>query len=273
MLELVVLLLIGLIAGTMGSLVGLGGGFIIVPGLLMMGAYFSNYTSLTPQEAVGTSLTLIVLTALSSTLSYVKQKKVDVVSGTLFFAACGPGAVLGVYIASLFEAEQFSLAFAIFMVFNMCIFFFRKKWQPSQHVAWSINRSYTDREGNIHFYGYSKKVALPFCFIVGVISGTFGVGGGILLVPMMLIIFRFPTQVATSTSMYVILFSSLLGSLINIYQGHILWEAVLFIAPGAWFGGRLGAWLSKYLSDRMIYNLFVALVVLIVVRMVYNGLL
>lgn len=64
------LLFIGLIAGTVGSLVGLGGGIIIVP--LLIGLH-----SLSPQLAVGTSMVTVVFTGLSSTLTYMKHKRVD----------------------------------------------------------------------------------------------------------------------------------------------------------------------------------------------------
>ena len=72
------LLFIGLIAGTVGDLVGLGGGIIIVP--LLIGLH-----SLSPQLAVGTSMVTVVFTGLSSTLTYMKHKRVDYKSGLILF--------------------------------------------------------------------------------------------------------------------------------------------------------------------------------------------
>ena len=77
-LEYIMLLFIGLIAGTVGSLVGLGGGIIIVP--LLIGLH-----SLSPQLAVGTSMVTVVFTGLSSTLTYMKHKRVDYKSGLILF--------------------------------------------------------------------------------------------------------------------------------------------------------------------------------------------
>lgn len=77
------LLFIGLIAGTVGSLVGLGGGIIIVP--LLIGLH-----SLSPQLAVGTSMVTVVFTGLSSTLTYMKHKRVDYKSGLILFIGSGP---------------------------------------------------------------------------------------------------------------------------------------------------------------------------------------
>src|SRR5690606_26354620 len=81
--EWILFVLIGLLAGTFGSLAGLGGGVIAVPSLLLMAALFPEYRHLTPQVVVGTSLVMIVLTALSSTLTYARQRRVDYRSGLL----------------------------------------------------------------------------------------------------------------------------------------------------------------------------------------------
>ena len=82
--EYILLLILGLLAGTIGSLVGLGGGIIIVPALLFLGFQPHLLDEVTPQMAAGTSLLVIIFTGLSSTIAYYKQKKVDYKSRTYF---------------------------------------------------------------------------------------------------------------------------------------------------------------------------------------------
>ncbi|KPD00540.1 Sulfite exporter TauE/SafE [Geobacillus sp. BCO2] len=109
------LVLIGFIAGTVGSLAGLGGGVIIVPSLLFFGA-LGWLSAVTPQVAVGTSLVVIIFNGLSSTLSYMKDKMVDYQSGLLFCLGSVPGAVIGAWVNNTLSAAHFSLYFGLFLI-------------------------------------------------------------------------------------------------------------------------------------------------------------
>lgn len=90
--EYLILLILGFIAGTIGSLVGLGGGIVIVPSLLFLAGLPTLFDHVTPQMAVGTSLVVIIFTGLSSTIAYMKYKTVDYKSGLIFSSARGRAA-------------------------------------------------------------------------------------------------------------------------------------------------------------------------------------
>lgn len=267
----ILFVLIGLFAGTFGSLAGLGGGVITVPSLLLIAALFPEYRHLTPQVVVGTSLIMIVLTALSSTLTYTRQRRVDYRSGLLFFAASGPGAIAGAYLNRFFEPESFYVAFGIFMIITSIVLTVggNGKGRP---VNWRVTREFTDPDGTVHRYGYNRPTALAVAFIVGLVSSLFGIGGGALMVPVMVFLFRFPPHVATATSMFMIFLSSIIGSLGHVIQGNVDWEAALFIAPGAWFGGRLGARISNRLTTRGLLIALRLALLLVAVRMIWEGL-
>ena len=110
-LEVALLLIVGLIAGTLGSLVGLGGGIVIVPTLLFLGSGTSLLSEISPQVATGTSLLVIIFTGLSSTIAYYKQKKVDYKSGLFFFIGSGPGGILGAWVNKHLDVNSFSIWF------------------------------------------------------------------------------------------------------------------------------------------------------------------
>lgn len=80
-------LIIGLFAGVVGSIAGLGGGMFFVPALLYLGNVYAP-GSVSPQMAAGTSLIVIGVTALSSSVSYIKQKRADIQTALLFFGQC-----------------------------------------------------------------------------------------------------------------------------------------------------------------------------------------
>jgi len=265
------LLLIGLVAGTVGSLVGLGGGIIIVPSLLVLGLYFPQLSSITAPVAVGTSLVLIVLTALSSTLSYTKQKRVDFSSGWLFFLASGPGSMLGAYLTQYFKSQGFLVAFGCLMIFVSWILRVKDRARVRE-IRWDVKRVFRDAEGNVYEYGIHRWTAFTISFFIGMLAGLFGIGGGSLMVPMMMLLFRFPPHVATATSMFVIFLSSITASLAHFAQGNIDWFAVIFLAPGAWIGGRLGAYISSKLSGRTLVQVLRIALIVMAIRMILNGL-
>lgn len=95
--EYIVLIILGLIAGTIGSLVGLGGGIIIVPALLFLGST-PFLGEVTAQIAAGTSLLVIIFTGLSSTITYYKQKRVNYKIGLILFIGGGPAGILGAWV-------------------------------------------------------------------------------------------------------------------------------------------------------------------------------
>lgn len=267
-----ILLLIGLVAGTIGSLAGLGGGVIIVPALLFLASINPQFSMITPPIAVGTSMVLIILTALSSTLSYTKQKRVDFRSGIVFFLGCGPGAMVGAYLTRFFEETD--LFFALFGFLLILISFMltvKEKGKP-KIMKWDVLRSFQEPNGVTYEYGYHRLTALILSFLVGILSGLFGVGGGSMMVPMMILLFRFPPHVATATSMFTIFLTAITGSFTHLIQGNIHWIAALFLAPGAWLGGRFGAWISLKMNGKTLVIVFRVFLLIIAVRMVLNGL-
>jgi uncharacterized membrane protein YfcA len=269
--EWLILLVIGWVAGTVGSLVGLGGGIVIVPSLAVLGRYYPEFRGITPPVAVGTSLLLIVLTALASTLSYARQRRVDFGSGWIFFLGCGPGAVIGAYLTRFFHSDAFFAAFGVVMIFVSFMLRIKEKGKP-RRIRWDLRRTFLGPEGESYEYGLHRLTAWIISFFVGIISGLFGIGGGSLLVPMMILLFGFPPHVATATSMWVIFLTSCAASVTHFIEGNIYWYAAAFLAPGAWLGGRLGAWVSSRLSSRALLTLLRAALVVVAMRMITSGL-
>lgn len=270
-LTLIWLFIVGLFGGTIGSLLGLGGGIIIIPALLLFSEHIPQFAGIQPAEAIGTSLILVILTALSSTMSYAKKKRIDYHSGWYYFISCGPAAMIGAYIARFFDPDSFFIAFGILMV-AVSILLFVKNRLPRSTIPHDVQRVLTDDTGQTYRFGYHRGTALSLSFVIGLTSGLFGIGGGALLVPLMIILFRYPTHIATATSMFTILLTSISGSLIHFVQGNINWHAVLFLAPGVWLGGKFGVWISNRLTSKGLLNVLRFAFLIIAVRMVAKGL-
>jgi uncharacterized membrane protein YfcA len=247
----------------------LGGGIVIVPSLVLLGPSLFGET-ISSQHAVGTSLAVLIFTAATATWTYRKQGKVDFRSGWLIFATSGPAAMAGALITNEIPQGPFQLSFGFFMLLMFGLMVARERMKPLQ-IRWRIRRSFTDGKGERYEYGYNLTAALLIGAGVGVSSGLFGIGGGSLFVPVMVILFRFPPHVATATSMFVICLSSLLGSGVHLWHGNIDWPLFLALAPGAIVGGRIGAVIASRLTGKQLMWLLRATLLLVAIYLIVKG--
>ncbi|MBM7570122.1 sulfite exporter TauE/SafE family protein [Aquibacillus albus] len=265
----IILIFVGFLGGTVGSLAGLGGGIIIVPSLIFLGGT-SLLPELAPQIVVGISIVLLTVTGLSSTIAYIKQKKVDYRSGFIFFIGSGPGAVLGAILNKNIEMELFSIFFGVLMIVISLTMFVTKYLKPLEPKK-GVKRSYLDEAGREYVYQFNPILAVVICFFIGMLSGLFGIGGGSLMVPAMLLLFRFPVPVAVATSMFMIFLSSITGALSHIQLGNVDWLYTLALVPGAWFGGKFGSYLNSKLNDNVIVLIFRFFLIIVGIRLILSS--
>jgi len=266
---IVMLVILGLIAAVFGSIVGLGGGIIIVPSLILFGPMLTG-EPIGHGTAVGTSLAALIFTALASTLSYMKDRRVDFRIAWLLFITSGPAAMLGSALTGKLAGGPFQIAFGVFMLLMAALLILRDRLKPSSR-QWPIRRVWTDAAGREHEYGFAYLPGLIVGFLVGLVSGLFGIGGGSLFVPVMVILFRFPPHVATATSMFVIFLSALLGSGVKASLGEIDWLLAAALVPGAWIGGRIGAWIARRMSGQGLLWLLRVTLFVLAIRMMWDG--
>ncbi|WP_088006522.1 sulfite exporter TauE/SafE family protein [Indiicoccus explosivorum] len=260
------LALIGLLSGIVGALIGLGGGVILVPSLL---AFFPE---LSPQRVVGLSVIAMIFTGLSSVLSYIKVKTVDYRSGFIFFAGSAPGTVLGAFVNKSLELPAFNLYFGILLVVLSALLLLRGRLQP---VGWFVRRgqkrSFTDPQGKTYTYGYPVWFALLLTFGIGFASGLFGIGGGSILVPAMILLFLFPPHVAVGTSMLMVFLSAIVNSITHISLGNVPWLYAAAAVPGAYAGAKIGASLNKRLNSDVLVTILRIVLLILGIRSIFEG--
>ncbi|MCL6572952.1 MAG: sulfite exporter TauE/SafE family protein [Bacillus sp. (in: Bacteria)] len=270
--EWIILVFIGLIASSLGSLIGLGGGIIIVPALLFLGT-LPAFGHLPPQVAVGTSLFTMIFTGLSSTLAYMKYKTIDYKSGLIFLIGSGPGSMLGAYVTEGLNMHSFNLFFGIFIIFISLVLLIKDKLKPVPYQKKKgLTRTFRDNTGKTFEYGFNPIIGILISFAVGFLSGVFGVGGGSLMVPTMILIFFFPPHVAVATSMFMILPTSILSSVTHISLGNVNWFYALALVPGAWIGAKVGVFFNSKLKSKTIVLILRIILVLVGIRSIYQGL-
>ena len=271
--EFVLLAIAGLFSGVLGALIGLGGGVILVPAMLFLGTTVAFFPNLSPQQIVGLSVIMMIFTGLSSTLSYMKVKTVDYRSALIFFAGSAPGTVVGAFVNKGLDLPSFNLYFGILLVFLALLLLVRDKLKA---VSWFVDNgkknTFTDSMNKEYVYGYPIWFALLLTFGVGFASGLFGIGGGSIMVPAMILLFLFPPHVAVGTSMLMVFLSSIIGSITHISLGNVPWIYTIAVVPAAYIGAKIGASLNKKMkSETLVVILRIALLIL-GLRSIYEGL-
>ncbi len=220
------------IASVCGSMVGLGGGFILVPLLRL-------YFGLGPAEAAGTSLVLVTANSAAGAFTYFLQKRVHIKIGLLFAAGGLPGSIIGALVTKHISARAFDWAFGLFLVVvaaDMIVNARKRVGGRIEHDAVSGK-------------AMSYRTAVGTGFIVGLISSLFGIGGGIIVVPSLLYFSSLPAHAISATSHFTIVLTSPLGLAVHGAQHDIRLPDVIPLVAGGLCGGPLGARLSLYLKS------------------------
>jgi hypothetical protein len=242
----IALIIIGLFVGIIGTLIGAGGGFLVVPILIL-------FYGFTPQHAIGTSTAVVFLNALSGTFSYMVQRKVDYELGVKFSVIAAPCVIVGALIAQKFTPGVFAFLFSIILI-SLCYFLvFVKDFRlitsaanPKKDV-----RVLVDSEGRTYTYYPDLSIGFATSSIIGLISGLFGIGGGLVHVPLMHFI-GIPIHIATATSHFIITITSIFGILTFIALGTIDIDYSIFIGVGSILGAYLGANIATITSPEII---------------------
>src|SRR5699024_9421531 len=159
-----------------------------VPALMFFGLTLGFLPEITQQTAVGTSSMLLIFTVMSEIISYASNKQIDTHTGILFLISYIPDVISLSYATSLFTYDNFNLYFGIFIIIIAILLTIRNKIKPMKMFQNpKYLKPHRDNMGNIYHYGFPPYVAMIITFIVGFITGLFGIGGGVLMTPLMLL--------------------------------------------------------------------------------------
>jgi uncharacterized membrane protein YfcA len=272
------LLPLGLLIGAFGTLIGAGGGFILMPILLLV--YPSEKTEL----ITAISLAVVFFNALSGSYAYARMKRVDYKSGIAFSIATIPGAILGALTTAYVPRRAFDLIFGVLMVVAAVFLWLSAKedhsTSPSPKIAPVSEKATTrlterhlvDAEGVHYRYSFDLRLGIILSVFVGYLSSLLGVGGGFIHVPALSRLLNFPVHIATATSHFVLAIMALTGTLVHVAQGVFVHgvRRTAVLAIGVLIGAQGGAWLSNRTGGKVIIRGLAVALAFVGIRLIFS---
>jgi uncharacterized membrane protein YfcA len=273
--NLFLLILIGLGAGVLSGFTGVGGAFVITPALIVLG-FPANF-------AVGTSLAGVLGNSLVGTFRHGRLGNVDVQLGLLLLVATIGGVEVGVRVLNQARdiglADEAVLSISIFILLIVGIYTLSesimrkrkldkmlalKEKLPSDMRAAFLSQKFQgiNLPPRLRFVGsgvnMSLWIILAIGFFIGVLSGSIGIGGGIIMVPSLVYLVGLSSFMAVGTSLFQIVFSAAYGSIRHTASGNVIIFAAVIMVLASSIGVLFGASVTRYVrgvSVRMILGI------------------
>lgn len=258
---------IGLGVGAFGTLIGAGGGFVLMPILILL------YPDQSPDKLTSISLAVVFLNALSGSEAYARMKRIDYRSGLVFALATIPGAVLGAINTSIIPRRLFDGIFAVALIVGAIALIVRPgsatgKANPRKLPSHNTTRHIVEANGVGYQYSFNLWSGISVSVAVGYISSFLGIGGGIIHVPVLVYLLNFPVHIATATSHFILVIMALAGTVTHMVTGGFSYGVhhIISLAMGVIAGAQLGALASDKVKGNWIIICLAAALGLVGVR-------
>lgn len=269
-----IVLAISLGAGLLGSLLGLGGGIIIIPALTLG-------LGINIRFAIGASIVSVIATSSGAAAAYVKEHMTNLRVAMWLETATTAGALSGAYLAGIIPARGLYIVFAIVLGYSAWVMLRKSHHEDTSPVApnrWAdrlrLHGEYFDQaQGKIIAYRVAHT-RLGWClmYVAGVVSGLLGIGSGVLKVPTMDIAMRMPIKASSATSNFMIGVTAAASAGVYFARGDIDPFVAAPVAVGVLVGATLGSRLLSRLNARLIRVVFVAVLAWVTIEMLRKGL-
>jgi len=266
----VILLLGSYFAGLLGSMTGLGGGFIIIPLLTLLLRVDIHY-------AIGASLVSVIATSSGSAAAYVKEGITNIRLGMFLEIATTAGAFTGAVLAIYVPTHAIAIIFGLILIFSAVMSLRNKVEQVANKETFLSKklRLSSNYPVNDEVVSYNvTNIAGGFFMMVfaGIISGLLGVGSGALKVVAMDGIMRIPFKVSTTTSNFMIGVTAAASAVVYLQRGYIHPGIAMPVMIGVLLGAVSGSKiLVQATSSKWLRWVFAIVVTVLSIQMIYNG--
>ena len=255
--DVIIAFVVSLVAGLIGSMVGVGGGIINAP--------YLSHLNYTPSQISSTSLIAVFFTSMSSSYQYIKKGLTEKKIGMTLALSSIPGTFIGVYISNSFTLNEFRYYFALILIATSVYLLFR-----SRILGQEERISNSSQKGN--YWKLSKLIIIViFSFVAGTLSSSFGIGGGIIFVPCLIILLGFNMKKASATSQFALIFTSFSGLILFMLDGKPNYYMGFVLSIGSIIGGTLGSVLTCRMKSDLLLKIFSILLLVVSLKLIYDG--
>jgi uncharacterized membrane protein YfcA len=258
-------------AGLLGSLTGLGGGFIIIPLLTLVLSVDIHY-------AIGASLVSVIATSSGSAAAFVREGITNMRLGMFLEIATTAGAMCGAIVAVYIPTSAIAVIFGVILIVSAILSLQKKVQNLNKNKSYlaeklKLNSSYPGPDGIVDYNVTRVGGGFLMMIFAGIISGLLGIGSGALKVIAMDNIMRIPFKVSTTTSNFMIGVTASASAVVYLQRGYISpglsMPVVIGVLAGAFTGSKI---LVQSTSSKWLRYIFAIVISAIAVQMIYHGL-
>jgi uncharacterized membrane protein YfcA len=255
----------GIAVGAYGTLVGAGGGFALVPILLLV------YPRQSAAQLTAVSLAVVFANVVSGSISYARMRRIDYRTGLTLAPATIPGAVIGALVVGAIPRAAFDAVMGATLILVAGFLLLKPSGNLPLGMSgrWVVSRTLIDSDGRRYAYRFNQALAIVASFGIGFVSSLLGIGGGIVQVPILTSFFSFPAHIASATSQFVQVATSGVGTVTHIvhgdYAGFV--GVTIALAIGVIIGAQAGAAISRRVAGNAIIRLLAVALGLVGIRL------
>jgi uncharacterized protein len=253
------LLGVGIFTGVLSGLLGIGGGLLMVPALTVFGVPLV--------QATATSLVGVFLSSISGSLRNLSAGELN---WRVSLVLAGFGIItaqVGAWLGNRLPDALLSVAFAVLLLVTIYLMNLRQRLQRQQARSEQKSQAGTKAEATSSQLGATAGIGL----LAGVLSGLFGVGGGVVMVPLQMLFLGETIKAAVRTSLGAIVAIAISGLAQHTWNGNVLWIPGLCLGMGGVLGAQFGTRLLPRLPDRTVNLLFRAFLIGLAIYMAFRG--
>lgn len=265
--------MIAILAGIVGSVLGLGGGIIVTPALTLLFGVDINH-------AIGASIISVIATSSGSAVAYIRDRITNLHVGMFLEIATTVGAITGAFIGALIAPRILYIIFALLLLYSAYAMIKKGKQEVPENVPLHPVAQKLGLQGEYYDKALGKTVAynvdrvyegFGVMYGAGVISGLLGIGSGSFKVMAMDVFMKMPLKVSSATSNFMMGVTAAASAGIYLLRGDIIPIISAPVALGVLIGATVGSRLMQRMKSKTIRKLFIPVMVYVAFQMIYQG--
>jgi uncharacterized membrane protein YfcA len=262
---------ISFVAGFVGSLLGLGGGIIVIPALTLL-------LHVDIRLAIGASIVSVIATSSGAAAAYVRDRAANLRVAMFLELGTTTGAITGAYLAGVVHTRWLFIMLGLILAYSAIVMLWQRRDSETIEAGWTARRlklesSYFDDAlgEEIAYQPVRARLGLALMYVAGTVSGLLGIGSGALKVPAMDLVMGLPIKVSTATSNIMVGVTAAASAGFYFSRGQIDPFIAAPVSIGVLTGAFAGSQMLGRIHSRWIRLFFVAILAIIAVQMLWKG--